>query len=231
MCGCNCSQQQQQHSSEDYLVLGNTALSEDANARAVDLYKKGIDVAVAAAALNDADDTSDKHKSLVTMVSLETNLATAYSAMEGMEQKAMEHYEKAIQAYSDHQASITAAHSIDDNDNNNNNNNNSALLEDAKAIVSQTAFFYGMELQEIDAGRAVEMYGRAVLLDPELWAAWANLGACVCVRPCVVSFRCVFDRLSVCLFACLFVCLPVCLLALSRALSHSETRCHSRGMH
>jgi tetratricopeptide (TPR) repeat protein len=181
MCGCNCSQQQQ-HSSEDYLVLGNNALSEDANARAVDLYKKGIDVAVAAAALN----TSDKHKSLVTMVSLETNLATAYSAMEGMEQKAMEHYEKAIQAYSDNQASITAAHSIDDNDNNN-NNNNSALLEDAKAIVSQTAFFYGMELQEIDAGRAVEMYGRAVLLDPELWAAWANLGACVCVSCRFVS--------------------------------------------
>ena len=180
ICGCNCSQQQQQqqqHSSEDYLILGNNALSEDANARAVDLYKNGIDVAVAvAAALKDTDtdtDNNNTYKSLVTMVSLETNLATAYSAMEGMEQKAMEHYEKAIQAYSDHQAS-TATHTINDDDD---DDNNSVALEDAKAIVSQTAFFYGMELQEIDAGRAVEMYGRAVLLDPELWAAWANLGA------------------------------------------------------
>jgi tetratricopeptide (TPR) repeat protein len=183
ICGCNS----QQHSSEDYLVLGNNALSEDANAIAVDLYEKGID-----AAHKDTDNTRDMYKSLVTVVSLETNLATAYSAMEGMEQKAMEHYEKAIQAYSEHQTS-TAAIENDDHD----NYNNSVSVDDAMAIVSQTAFFYGMELHEIDAGRAVEMYGRAVLLDPELWAAWANLGACVCALRFVLC-----ALLFICLLAC-----------------------------
>jgi len=34
-----------------------------------------------------------------------------------------------------------------------------------------------MELQESNARKATEMYGNAVRLDPELWAAWANLGS------------------------------------------------------
>jgi len=134
------------NSSEDYLTLGNSALSTDANAKAIDLYEKGI------AALEDGE-------SLIIIISLETNLATAYSAIGGKDEKAMDHYEKAIAAYSNNK--------IEDND----------VVEEAKAIVSQTAFFYGMELQDVDPSKAVEMYGYAVVLDPNLWAAWANLGA------------------------------------------------------
>ena len=138
-----------QHSSDEYLALGNNALSKDANAKAVNLYEKGI------AALQDTGE------SLITIISLETNLATAYSAMGGKDSDAMEHYEKAIKAYHSNHEEIE----------------NEKTAEDAKAIVSQTAFFYGMELQETNAKRAVEMYGYAVKLDPNLWSAWANLGA------------------------------------------------------
>mmetsp|Transcript_111659 Transcript_111659/g.228589 ORF Transcript_111659/g.228589 Transcript_111659/m.228589 type:complete len:419 (+) Transcript_111659:109-1365(+) len=81
--------------------------------------------------------------------------------MGGKDSDAMEHYEKAIKAYHSNHEEIE----------------NEKTAEDAKAIVSQTAFFYGMELQETNAKRAVEMYGYAVKLDPNLWSAWANLGS------------------------------------------------------
>jgi len=138
-----------QHSSEDYLLLGNNALSSDANEEAIEFYEKGI------AALKDVSE------SLITVLSLETNLATAFSAIGGNNEKAMEHYERAISTYKKNHSGIE--------------NKNDEL--EAKAITSQTAFFYGMELQEIDARRAVDMYGFAVVLDPDLWAAWANLGS------------------------------------------------------
>ena len=137
-----------QQSPEDYLSLGNNALTSDANEKAIEFYEKGI------AALEDASE------SLITILSLETNLATAYSAIGGNYDKAMEHYQRAISAY---------------NKNHNEIQDSNTALE-AKAITSQTAFFFGMELQETDAKRAVEMYGYAVVLDPDLWAAWANLG-------------------------------------------------------
>lgn len=138
---CNCHGQETK-SAEDYLGLGNAALMEDANAKAIDLYQDGL------ALINDNTD-------LVTKVSLETNLATAYSAMEGMQEQVFEHYEAAIQAYQNFEGEADP---------------------DAKSIVSQTAFFYGMELQEQNPRKATELYGNAVRLDPELWAAWANLG-------------------------------------------------------
>ena len=146
-----CGSRYSKHSSEEYLALGNNALSTDANDKAIDFYEKGI------AALE--EDGKSSSSSLLTILSLETNLATAYSAIGGKDEKAMEHYEKAIAAYS--------IDGIEDK----------SVIEDAKAIVSQTAFFYGMELQDLDASKAVEMYGHAVVLDPNLWAAWANLGA------------------------------------------------------
>jgi len=138
-----------QHSAEDYLSLGNNALSTDANAQAIDFYEKGI------ATLKGTGE------SLSTILSLETNLATALSAIGGNDDKTMEHYEKAMAAYDSNHGEIE-----DKN-----------MAEEAKAIASQTAFFYAMELHEKDASRAVEMYGYAVVLDPVLWAAWANLGS------------------------------------------------------
>ncbi len=139
---CNA---QDNKSAQDYLGLGNAALMEDANAKAIDLYEKGL------ALLQNDESTND----LVTKVSLETNIATAYSAMEGMQQQVFEHYDAAIQAFQNYKGDADP---------------------DAKSIVSQTAFFYGMELQEANPRKATELYGNAVRLDPELWAAWANLG-------------------------------------------------------
>mmetsp|Transcript_27135 Transcript_27135/g.74411 ORF Transcript_27135/g.74411 Transcript_27135/m.74411 type:complete len:508 (-) Transcript_27135:94-1617(-) len=144
-----------EQSAEDYLILGNTELSRDANAKAIGFYENGI-------AAFDNDENPPTASSLVTLISLETNLATAYSTIGGQDEKALLHYEKAISAYEAHHDKVK-----DEND----------VVEEARSIVSQTAFFYAMELQESHAAKAVNMYGRAVTLDPNLWAAWANLGS------------------------------------------------------
>jgi tetratricopeptide (TPR) repeat protein len=150
--------QSQPSSPEDCLVQGNAALGQDDYATAVRWYEAGIEAMGA--------EGDENEFSLVTAVSLETNLATAYSATGEPNhlEAAMEHYESAIAAYEL-----------------GNSNTNDVDETEARAIVSQTAFFYGMELQEVNVRRSIEMYGKAVQLDPELWAAWANLGACACV--------------------------------------------------
>ena len=155
-----------QHTAEEYLVLGNSALSQDDYAKATDLYEHGI----IAFEMEETWTELSSATSLSTIVSLETNLATAYSAIEGKQSKVLEHYERAIQAYLDR--------SKDGKDNTNDYDNEA--MKDVESIVSQTAFFYGMELQETDAPKAIELYGQAVVLDPELWAAWANLGESCC---------------------------------------------------
>jgi tetratricopeptide (TPR) repeat protein len=140
-----------QSSAEDFLYLGSTALSEDDNAKAIDLYERGI------AALK------DDGESIITILSLETNLATAYSAIGGdVREKIIEHYEKAISAYKQIDVIL-----------------DKEIIEDAKSIASQASFFYGMVLQDTEdtQQKSVEMYAYAVVLDPNLWAAWGNLGA------------------------------------------------------
>ena len=171
-----------QKSAEDYLGLGNAALMEDANARAIDLYEQGIaSLALQQLGSKERQDststsTSTSSSTLVTRVSLETNLATAYSAIEGMRDSAYEHYEAAIRAYYDYKSSTSET---EGKRNQGKAETETPDLDDARSIVSQAAFFYGMELQDHNARKATEMYGNAVRLDPELWAAWANLGACV----------------------------------------------------
>jgi tetratricopeptide (TPR) repeat protein len=135
-------------SPEDYLSLGDNALSMDANSKAIDLYEKGI------ALLTDDE-------SILTVISLETNLATAYSSV-GKNKEAIEHYRKAIKTYSKEIDEIV----------------DKQMAEDAKQIASQSSFFLGMVLQdEGEPTQAVEAYGSAVMLDPNHWAAWANLGS------------------------------------------------------
>ena len=135
-------------SADDYLSLANNALSADANEKAVELYEKGIELLT-------ADD------SLLTILSLETNLASAYSAM-GDNIQATTHYQKAIAAYSEQIEDIT----------------DQEIIQDSKDIAAQASFFLGMVLQdEGDAQKAVEAYGFAVVLDPNAWAALANLGS------------------------------------------------------
>lgn len=135
-------------SAEDYLSLGNNALSLDANEKAIDLYLKGI------SALNEDE-------SLLTIISLETNLASAFSSI-GDSDKAIAHYQQAITSYN------KQIEDIADNQ----------MVEEAKAIASQSSFFLGMVLQdEGEPRKAVDAYGYAVVLDPKAWAALANLGS------------------------------------------------------
>lgn len=139
-------------SPDDYLSLGDSALAAEANTRAIELYELGI------AALGQ----NDLPSSFIALLSLETNLATAYSAI-GKTQEAIEHYRKAIVAYSKETENIE----------------DTPVARDATDIVSQASFFLGMVFQDDTrhAQRAVEAYSYAVVLDPLLWAAWANLGS------------------------------------------------------
>ena len=70
---------------DNFLSRGDEALSSQANERAIGLYTEGID------ALLDDD-------SFLTVLSLETNLATALSSV-GQNENAAKHYQKAIAAF------------------------------------------------------------------------------------------------------------------------------------
>jgi tetratricopeptide (TPR) repeat protein len=134
-------------SADDYLSLGNDALSSDASERAIELYLKGISAL-----------TEDE--SLLTILSLETNLASAYSSS-GDNKSAIHHYQRAMSSYADQMEVV-----------------DEQMVEDAKSIASQSSFFLGMVLQdEGEARKAVDAYGYAVVLDHKCWAALANMGS------------------------------------------------------
>lgn len=133
---------------EDYLAEGDDYLSKGSYAEAINSYKTGIDRL--------AED-----ESLLTILSLETNLATALSLM-SLNHEAIQHYQKAIATYMaeiDHIADRETAQYAND-------------------IAASSAFFLGMEYQDDgQAEKAVESYGYAVVLNPNHWSALANLGS------------------------------------------------------
>jgi tetratricopeptide (TPR) repeat protein len=134
--------------SDDYLSLGDEALSNDMNEKAIGLYTQGIEAL-----------TEDE--SLLTILSLKTNLATALSSI-GNNEEAAKHYREAISAYSKE-----IENSID-----------KEMKKSAEEITAQASFFLGMVLQDLgEARKAVEAYGYAVVLDPYHWASLANLGS------------------------------------------------------
>jgi tetratricopeptide (TPR) repeat protein len=135
-------------SSDDYLSLADQALSDGTNEQAIELYKSGIE------SLGD-------NESLVTIISLETNLASALSAV-GEDEESVEHYRKAIAVY---KATIDA---IQDKE----------TEAFAKEIASTAAFYMGMVYQDMgEAQKAIDAYGYTFVLDPKHWASLANLGS------------------------------------------------------
>ena len=134
---------------DDYLSLGDNSLSIDATTKAIELYQKGIDLL-------------SEDESILTILALETNIATAYSSI-GDNDNSIQHYKKALKAYTEEIDDIV----------------DKQMVADAKDIASQASFYLGMVLQDIEgnAAKAVEAYGYAVVLDPKLWSAWANLGS------------------------------------------------------
>jgi len=132
----------------DFLDLGDSALSGEDNESAIRYYEKGI------AALTDDE-------SLLTILSLHTNLGTALSSA-GNEKKAVDSYKTAIFK---HDALIGE---IVDRD----------MKKDANDLSAQAAFFLGMTYQELGEPQlAADAYALANTLDPYHWSSLANLGS------------------------------------------------------
>lgn len=137
---------------EDLLELGDKKLASEDPKSAIEYYKQGID------AINEEKD------SLITRVSLYTNLGTSYSSM-GDEKNAMATYRQAI---------LTYTNNIDDID----DIVERSLKREASDLAAQASFFLGMTLQELGMDeKAADAYAYANTLDENHWASLANLGS------------------------------------------------------
>ena len=135
-------------SSEALLSLGDQYLSEDDTGKAIAYYKQGVLLL-----------TEDN--SIITALSLQTNLGTALSSI-GQEEEAAESYRNAIQTFTEGIEDIV----------------NSVVKSDAVGIAAQASFFLGMVYQDLNQPhKAADAYAYANTLDPYHWASLANLGA------------------------------------------------------
>jgi tetratricopeptide (TPR) repeat protein len=134
---------------EDFLSLGDSALASDKVNEAVLFYNKGIQLLV------------PQESSLVTSLSLYTNLGTSLSSL-GEDEKAAEAYRKALQFYDEEIEDIVEK----------------SVKVDAKEIAAQASFFLGMVYQELEQNeKAANAYAYANTLDRLHWSSLANLGA------------------------------------------------------
>lgn len=142
-----------QPSIEDFLSLGDEALSKDLNEKAISYYEKGVQL------LKNSENDDDE--SLVVILSIHTNYGSALSAI-GKNEEAAEQYQQALQKYSKDIDDI-----VEESD-----------QKDATAIAAQASFFLGMVYQDLGQFRdSVDAYSMAHQLDPFHWASVANLAA------------------------------------------------------
>lgn len=135
---------------EELLSLGDIALAADKIEEAIGYYQQGIDRL-----------GPDESYSLVTALSLYTNLGTSLSSL-GQDADAGEIYRRALKLYQD-----TIVNVVD-----------TAVKSDATSIAAQASFFLGMVYQELDENtQAASSYAYAHSLDPLHWSSLANLGA------------------------------------------------------
>jgi tetratricopeptide (TPR) repeat protein len=133
---------------ETFLSLGDQSLSQDDNGQAIEYYQQGVSL------LSEND-------SIITALSLQTNLGTALSSV-GREEEAAEAYRKAV---------LTYREGIDDIVDN-------VVKSDAAGIAAQASFFLGLAYQDLgEPQKAADAYAYANTLDPFHWASLANLGA------------------------------------------------------
>ncbi|CAJ1905852.1 unnamed protein product [Cylindrotheca closterium] len=133
---------------DDYLAMADESLGRGLNEKAIGLYEKGI------SALGE-------NESLLTVMSLETNMASALSAV-GRNEESIKSYRKAILAY---KAKIDE---IDDPE----------TVSHANDIASTASFYMGMVYQDMsEPQKAVDAYGYTYVLDPKHWASLANLAS------------------------------------------------------
>ena len=137
---------------DTFLMQGDQSLATGENEQAIGFYTKGVQL---------IEQDEDNEISLLTILSLFTNLATALSA-QGDNEKAAEAYQNGLLAYKEIISEIV------DKD----------VKEEASNIAAQTSFFLGMVYQDLgQPGDAVDAYVYAHSLDPMHWASLANLGS------------------------------------------------------
>jgi predicted TPR repeat methyltransferase/Tfp pilus assembly protein PilF len=133
---------------ESLLELGDESLSQGDYAGAIEYYEKGV-------SLVSEDD------SLITAISLRTNLATALSSL-GREEAAAESYRSAVLQYTKGIDEIV----------------DKETKKEVTDIAAQASFFLGMVYQDLNQPqKAADAYSFANSLDPFHWASLANLGA------------------------------------------------------
>jgi predicted TPR repeat methyltransferase len=184
--------QQQQHISSihSYLQSGDEALIQEDIATAITQYEQGIHhvntLLTTSDPLYNNDDDDDDDDLLATMVSIYTNLGTAYSTI-GQNDPAIQSYRNAIKLYQKYTQPLQQRRrrskekdpdhpSMNDDDNDSNSNNQHYVS--ASLITAQASFYLGMVFQDIHQPQwAVEAYIYATQLDPQHWSAYSNLGA------------------------------------------------------
>lgn len=134
---------------EEILELADNTLASNEPLEAIKIYEQGI---------SSIDETAttrtNQHDTLVTSLSLYTNLGTAYSST-GNERGAVEKYRHAILLFSNHIEDI-----VDE-----------SIKKAATDITAQAAFFLGMTQEELGNHRkAADSYAFAASLDPYHWA-------------------------------------------------------------
>lgn len=137
---------------DDLVAQGDEALSMGENEQAIASYEKAVEI---------LPKLSKTEAPLVTVISLFTNLATAFSS-EGRNEPAADAYQKALLAYSEGIDAIS----------------DQPEKEEATFIAAQSAFFLGMVYQDMGQPRdAIDAYRYTTTLDPLQWASFANLGS------------------------------------------------------
>lgn len=137
------------NSIDDLLELGDKNLSSNDVQTAIKYYLEGI------------DKINEEKDSLITIISLYTNLGTSYSSI-GHERKAMQMYTKGILAHEKKIGDIVEK----------------SFKKDADDLAAQTSFFLAMSLQELEKfDKAADAYAYANTLDKNHWASLANLGS------------------------------------------------------
>ena len=146
-----------------YLQSGDESLINDDTSAAIEQYERGIQYFRTVVLSSEAEQIDGMNDDILsTIVSLHTNLATAYST-QGDNDHALQSYRNAIKVFQKYEQ-------IDEEHHHN--------YYDSQLITAQASFFLGMVFQDMNQPQlAVEAYTYATQLDPNHWSSYSNLGA------------------------------------------------------
>jgi predicted TPR repeat methyltransferase len=144
---------------EEWLQLGDHALIQDDIVTAIEHYGRGLSY-ISSSVQNDV--VSDTF--LSTVISLYTNLGTAYSTKNDVDH-AIQSYRDAILIYRKYSEATTSQSDSD-------------VYAESTLLAAQASFYLGMVFQDINQSQfAIDSYRYTFQLDPLHWASYSNLGA------------------------------------------------------